>query len=176
MPGDKLAGLADEYGAEVRIDWEHYLIHQGRHFFLSGFETENAAGTIVFSVTTPNSHVRVHMTFEFEGTSRTEFYIYKAATVTGGATATPINSNQNSDLTSGCTIKKDPTISVAGTLIHSESRGLEGDNKIGATGGQNEREHEIELAPNVTYVFKIISQDNGNIISYMGTWYEIEEE
>jgi len=158
------------------IEAEHKQIHLGRHFFICGFETENNNGTIIFIVVTPNSDIYTHMTFEIQGTSQTEIYIYEGSTYNPatGTAGTPLNNNRNSTTTSSLTVVKDPTITADGTLLFSQSKGLGGATPNAADSeGITRREREIILKKNTVYQFKIVSKDNTNIISYCGEWYEV---
>jgi len=160
------------YAVKV-IDYEHYEIHAGSHFFVTGFETVNDAAQIDFVLTTPNSTKWLHLLFQVNGTSRTEYYAYEGATISGGTSVSPINNNRNSLNASVATIVKNPTVSATGTLLSSASMGLEGVNK-NAAGIESTliREDELVLKQNTTYLFRIISRDDGNIISYRSNWYE----
>lgn len=163
----------DVSGVAISIDYPHHEIHSGNHFYICGFETEATDGEINFAVTTPDTTKELHMLFFTEGTARTEFYVYEGAAVTGGTATTSLNNNRNSTNVSVATIVKDPTINTAGTLIFSQSKGLEGATPSKADNeGLIKRENEIILKRNTTYVFKIISKADDNIISYCGEWYE----
>ena len=169
---DELFHIDELTGINVYMSLEHHYIHEGNHFFVSGFETEASAGTIVFGVTTHNKEA--HMTFEVSGTSQLEMYIYEDATITDGTPATPVNNRRSSPNKSTLTIVKDPSISVAGTLRYSQSSGLAGSPPTsGDLTGLHDREREIVLNTNTTYTFNIISRDNNNVISYIGEWYEV---
>lgn len=155
------------------IDYEHHEIHGGSHFYLCGFETIADTVEIDFAVTTPNTTKWSHMTFDIEGTTQTEFYIYEASAVTGGTAATPLNNNRNSTTTSVLTIVKNPTVNTEGNLIFSQSKGKAGATPSKASsGGVVTRNREIILKQNTTYIFRITSADDDNIISYCGEWYE----
>jgi len=155
------------------IDYEHHEIHDGSHYFVSGFETVANDGDIIFSITTPNTAKWIHLIFEIEGTSQTEFSIYETASVSSGTPITPNNNNRNSANTSDVTMLYNPTVDTAGTVIFAQSKGKAGTNPLKAdTEGLVNRSREIILKQNTTYVFEIISRDDGNIISYAGEWYE----
>lgn len=155
------------------IDYSHHEIHSGSHYLISGFETEDTAGTIIFGVTTPDTAKWSHMLFRMISTSQAEFQVHEGATIAGGSSATPINNNRNSSNTSVLTVVKDPTISVAGDLIYSQSYGAAGTGFFGTDqGGFAKRDNEIILKQDTTYTFTITSRDDDNIISYLGEWYE----
>jgi len=175
--------LFDSSGSEAKIDdmtntlqninFEHHKIHEGNHYFVCNFETLNDGEAARFAVTTPNTTKWLHMNFNVEGTSRTEFKVYENSTVNGGTSTTPINNNRNSVNTSDSIIVKNPIITVTGDTIYVQSKGLEG-----ATPSKSEnegvvnRDREIILKQDATYIFEITSKDDNNIVSYCGEWYE----
>lgn len=155
------------------IDYEHHEIHSGSHYYVCGFEALADADSSNFSFTTPNTTEEVHLIFDVSGTSRTEFYIYEASTITAGDTITPINNNRRSVKTSNTVVIDGPTISAAGDLIFSSSKGFEGTNPSSARNeGLTDRNREIILKQNTSYIFIIISRDDTNIITFCGEWYE----
>jgi len=157
----------------ISIDTVHAEVHAGEHFWLSGYAELDTNGTLIFTVTTPNSDLRAHMMFHFAGTDVTTIQVYEgAASVTGGSSATPLNSDRNSANASGLTVKKDPTVGTAGTVIDAYKFGSTGGGNAASAGGTATREDEIILKANTTYQFKVTSGADGNIVSYRGDWYE----
>ena len=107
------------------ISYEHHEIHSGSHFYVCGFETLDEDAEADFVVETPNTAKWLHMSFAVTGTSQTELAIYEGATVAAdGTLTTPLNNNRNSDKVSVATVRKNPTVSNAGTLIYQSSSGL----------------------------------------------------
>ena len=160
-------------GALETISYEHHEIHSGSHFYVCNFEILDDRVSTDFAVTTPDTAKWSHMTFEIEGTSQTEFHIYEASAVTGGTAAIPLNNNRNSATTSVLTLVKDPTVNTLGNLIFAQSKGLAGTTPSKAgTVGVIVRESEIILKQNTTYIFRITSRQDDNIVSYCGEWYE----
>jgi len=155
------------------IEYEHHEIHAGSHYFICGFETLADNAETNFAITTPNSEKETHMTFDIGGSSQTEILIYEDSAVTNGDPATPINNNRNSDNDSGLVIVKDPTVGTQGSLIYSSSSGKAGTNPSRADlSGLVARDREIILKNNATTIFRIISRDGDNVVSYCGEWYE----
>jgi len=173
-PEKRIENLSfDRYSSSLgAIESEHKHIHEGNHFFIADFDTGLSDGdTIEFVVTTPNSNKSTHMTFFIEGTDGVQMEIYEGASgITGGTAQTPLNSNRNSSTSSSLTIVKNPTsISNYGTKIFGMRSGQ---NK---EAGITERNWELILKKNTTYVYKITSNGNSNNISYIGNWYEVEQ-
>lgn len=159
--------------ATTTIGYEHHEIHDGSHYFFCDFETLNSGATADFAVTTPNTAKWTHMTFVVAGTSQTEMRIYEGSTVSGGTALIPYNNNRNSPNASTLTIAKNPSVSVAGTVIFGQSRGLGGATPSKAnTAGIVSRDKEIILQSGTTYRFEIKSADNSNVVDYCGEWYE----
>lgn len=172
--GDREYEKFDKSKSVSILQSAHRKIHDGFHFFISGFTTLNADGTLIFSATTPNTTKWAHTIWFIQSTTTLTVEVYEEATVTGGSSVTALNSNRNSTNTSNLTILKDPTISVAGTKIASTKFGTAGTNKVPAIGGNFERENEIILKQNTTYVWKITSNADSNIIDYIAEWYELD--
>jgi len=166
--------IDDHTRAFVNVEYEEHEINEGNHFFVANFETVDDDDSIDFVVEAPDSDTALHMIFEVEGTSQTEFRIYENATVAAdGSVTAAINNNRNSNNSSVATVRKDPTISNVGTLIFSQSKGLAGTPASKADSeGLVKRGREIVLKRNSKTLFRITSKDDGNIISYVGEWYE----
>jgi hypothetical protein len=161
-------------GSLFQISLEHKRLHDGYHFEIGSFETLNNGASAVFGVTTPDTATYAHMTFKVDGTSQTELYIYEDSEYTGGTATTAINNNRVSSNTSVLSIYKNPTVSSLGKLLFSQSKGLSGTNPTVADNeGIFERDKEIILNKNKKYIFKFISRDDSNIVSYIGNWYEL---
>jgi len=148
----------------VTVNYEHHTIHEGRHFYLCGYlDGFDADDELNFSFY-PNESL-IHMTFFIETTDAFIMNIYEGVNVTGGTPVEPFNSNRNNDSTLNEEILSNPTVTVGGTLIYSQYSGQRG------SAGFIGRDNEIILKENTTYMFNFISQQNGNIISYCGNWY-----
>ena len=116
-------------GAAIGIDYEHHEIHDGTHFYASGFQTIALNVTTKWTVEVPDTLIVPHMTFEFVGSDGIQFEIYEGTTsISGGTAGAPFNSNRNSTTASILTVTKDPT-STNGSLIDSGSAGA--NNRIG---------------------------------------------
>lgn len=160
-------------GAVTTIEYEHHEIHEGNHYYVSGFETEATGANITFGLTAPDSPILCHVTIDVFGTSQTEIYLYEGSVFVGGAAVTPANNNRNSTTTSTLVIAKDPAVITYGTLIYSQSSGLAGTTPAKSDlNALHDRNREIILKRNTKYTVVIVSRDDGNIISYAGEWYE----
>lgn len=150
------------------IEYEHHEIHAGSHYFICDYDSSIAdSETIEFVLTTPNTTSWTHMSLDFSSTLGVSLEVYEGASaIVGGTSVTAINNNRNSTNTSGMTILKDPTSITDGTRIAGF---LAGANR---TGGFQQRDREIILKQNTTYLFRFTSLANSNAISFCGEWYE----
>jgi len=150
------------------IEYEHHEIHAGSHFYLCDYDSAIQLNeTIEFVVTTPNTTSWSHMTFDFSSILGASLDVYEGSTdVVGGTPVTPFNNNRNSATTSTLTLIKDPTSITTGTRIAGY---LAGANR---TGGMQQRDRELILKQNTTYLFRFTSLANSNAISFCGEWYD----
>ena len=157
-------------GAVVTLEPDHYEIHEGDHYFICSYESKNVTEQINYIVTTPNTDKYLHMVFDVFATDKVSVNVYEAisgVTIGAGSTIIPKNNNRNSSNLSVGTFVKDPdTVSNLGTLLFSQSSGANKD------AGNISRDKEIILLKNTSYLFRIISGANSNIISYCANWYE----
>jgi hypothetical protein len=157
------------------IDNTHKKIHEGEHFYVSGFQRLTDTEEINFYITTPNSSKWAHMLFEIDSIGEMEFYIYEdASSYTGGTTVDPVNNNRNSATVSVLTVVKDPATPATdtGTLIGSHAWGLTDTPRKAGFGGDAARDDEIILKQNSNYIFRLVSNSTGNLTDYKGYWYE----
>jgi hypothetical protein len=150
------------------IEYEHHEIHAGSHYFICDYDSSIANNeTIEFVLTTPDTTSWTHMSLDFSSILGVSLEVYEGASaIVGGTSVTAINNNRNSANTSGMTILKDPTSITDGTRIAGF---LAGANR---TGGFQQRDREIILKQNTTYLFRFTSLANSNAISFCGEWYE----
>lgn len=160
----------DSYTNSLKVaDTQESSIADGHRYMIAGYQDNFDTNDVIdFVVTTPNSDMWLHMEFYISGFKYLQMEIYEGATgVTGGATATPINMNRNSTNTSVATVLANPTITSDGSLIFSQAI------TTNKAGGTIRKEGKIILKQNQTYVFRFTSQEDNNIISYIGQWSEM---
>ena len=162
------------------IDYAHHEVHDGNHYNVRGFTSGLGSGAgLIWCVTTPNTTKWAHMTFQIEGTTQTEVYVYEGVSCSGGTAITPRNNNRNAGDNSSLILMQNPVISGAnavaasGVLIEKYSKGLEGTTPSKSSfNGEVTREDEMILKSGTTYLYYIKSVGAGNIIDFAGTWYE----
>jgi hypothetical protein len=160
-------------GAVATIEYEHHQIHEGDHYYISGFETEATGANVTFGILSPDSPIQCHVTIDVFGTSQTELYLYEGSVYVGGTGVTPVNNNRNSTTTSTLVVVKDPIMTSYGTLIYKQTSGLAGTTPAKSDlNSLHDRNREIILKRNTAYTVVIVSRDDDNIISYIWEWYE----
>ena len=171
---DDLITSDDSTNTIKTITYEHHEIHEGDHYFVEDYTTLDENEYIDFCVTTPDTAEWTHMLFNINGQSLVNVNVYEGTTVSAAGTpVSAINSNRNSDNTTSLTIASDCGFSDIGTKILGYSSGVAGANpRKGQTPGLLGRSNEIVLKQNTTYIFRITSGADNNIISYHGNWYE----
>ena len=170
--GDKGKPFSQDASTEAinTITYEHHEIHAGSHYFVRGWTLLSSDGdSVSFALTTPNTTKWTHMVFEITGGLLTEVKVFKSATVTGGDTITPHNSNQNYPDSYSGTVIFNPTWSVEGTCIDSTKTGATGGSRFGGT---ISRSNEVVLKQNTTYLYHIITGANTNYVHWNAEFYE----
>jgi len=150
------------------IDYEHHEIHSGSHFFVAGHATVGITATLEVVVTVPETTAWPHMLFWWSSSLSLTIEMFEGTTgVVGGASVTPRNSDRNNDAASGLTVVTNPaSIAGDGTLIWSAAWGSK------QAGGARGRNTEIILRSDTTYLWRVTSGANGNMVAYEALWYE----
>lgn len=151
------------------IDYAHHEIHSGSHYYIEGMLTMTLNQVLYIKLVTPDTTKWAHFLWDIQSSDILEALLYEGASggMTGGAGVTPINNNRNSANTSGVTITSGVTVATdLGTLISQCKWGTK------QAGGGNQREDEIMLKQNETYLRKFTSGANGNLVCFKANWYE----
>jgi hypothetical protein len=162
------ASVDDSTETLQTIEYEHHEIHSGSHYYICGYDSFTNGQVVDFTVVVPNVTKWPHMTFSLEGSGALSIEIHEGATVdTTGTAVTAYNNNRNSDNTSNLTIRTGDAFTSEGTLIYSQYKGA---NK---QAGFIERDRELVLKQNTTYIFRITNETAlANIITWCAEWYE----
>jgi hypothetical protein len=151
-------------GLEI-IDTSQAQVNAGNHFFVAGYVTINAGGTIQFTGEVPDDGKTYHMMYQVEAPDALAIDVFEnTADIAGGTARIPINSNRNSPNTSGATIKVNPAV--------TEGDKIDGA-KWGAEGGKMDRPVKIILENGNNYMWRFVSGTDGNIVNYRGEWFEL---
>ncbi len=161
------------------IDYAHHEIHAGSHYYVSGHSALDATDTVEFIVVTPDTTTWAHMYFVYSGNKGFHVDVYEGATFTAatGTLATPRNNNRNEADASILEVRLDPSgiATDAATLIDQQKIGPASPGKSDI-GGSVGREDELILKQNETYLFRVTSDENSNIVNYKGFWYEHQDK
>lgn len=162
----------DKTNAEVFIGVQHHRIHNEQAFIFSDTGANVQAATPkLWQVITPNGSILAHANFVAGANDNCLVEMFEAPTKTGEGTAISSNNlNRNSSNVSALVIKKDPTISVAGTLLLNQY------NPAGSfnLNGLATPDLEIILKKNTVYLFRFTVATNGTNVYLNGLWYEID--
>ncbi|GAG37439.1 unnamed protein product [marine sediment metagenome] len=157
-------------GAVMTIGFEHHETHEGDHYFIKTYITDNGGigSTQYFAFTTQN-HKRIHARTKIAPDVDYIMTIYEDGNITGGINGTEQNNDRDSDNTALLEAWLSPTINDLGTPIWT-SRNGGGKNP---TGVSPEFGYEIIAKTNSTYIFaleKQVAQDG--VVDVDFWWYE----
>ena len=162
--------------AVIGIDYAHYKIHEGEHYFHMNFVDLSINAVRDIRITTGDNTKYSHFLFYLDAETETEWLFYENSTIiTPGTNMTLRNNNRNSNKTSSMTIDYIDNGNLAGanadTTVSADDRLLGGLLGSGKTGGVQQRENEIILKPNTTYTLRLIANTAG-FTDYLFEWYE----
>ncbi len=161
------------------IDLAHHEIHSGLHYFMEGFIELDDTETFYVKLVTPDTTKWSHFTWDIQSSGILTTYLDEGASggMLSGTNVTPLNNNRNSVNTSAITITSNVTAASGYTTRISQSKwGVAGGRFSGGSGGDNNREDEIILKQNTTYLRTFISGEDSNIINFKANWYEHTDE
>lgn len=144
-----------------RID---QLIDDGNRYYVTGYATVANGGTVDIALTTPDTSKWLHFITDVLVSDAMTIDLYENVTnISGGTELVPKNKNRNSANTSDAIIKVNPT-STLGDIIDGVA--------FGSPGGEARRIHKLILKQDTTYMWRLVSQADGNVVSYSGEWGE----
>jgi len=161
-----LTGFVDRLThAAMQIDEEHGNIHDGIHFFVSGYVDTSETDLLI---EVPADGPEVHLMWRFSAESETSVSFYRGTDADkDGTELTIVNNNFTVDRGSQLTVRRDPTINSVGSLQFQD--------KIGATNQSTasiRAEQELVLRAGEKYLFRITPTTETQWISWRFTWYE----
>jgi len=168
--GTVIAAVDADANALSVITAQHYLIHEGKHFFcnnyLSGLSNGVSYDTLFISGTTLETHLRIFG--KTLGGGRLE--VREAATTSNdGSGLSEYNYNRLSATTPTGTSFNAPTVTGTGTLISTILMG--GAN--GTTDNLINGDYELILLKNTKYLFRFASTSGSNALTLTFNWYEV---
>lgn len=162
----------------MTVDYAHHEIHSGSHFFVVGYQDLSINQVLDFTWVMPAGTKWTHWVWDIATKSETNWLIYEGAVATNplANAITPLNSDRNSSVASGTTMRYEvqtnlaaangDTNVVGATLIKS---GISGAGKGGA--GVAGRDSEIILKAGTTYCLRAIATAAG-YVNFDMQWYE----
>lgn len=146
------------------LDFIEQCINSGNRYLVAGYVTIANGGTVDFTLQTPDSLSWVHMFYSADVSGAITIDLYENVTGVSGGSALPmINKNRNSLSTSGAIVLINPS-STPGDLIDGF--------KYGSAGGSPGRDRKIILKQNTTYLWRLVSAEADNAVSFRGEWDE----
>jgi len=159
------------------IDTPHHEIHEGDHFYVSGYIELNNLDTFYMKIVTPDTAKWGHLIFDIKSTGICSTAFDEDATggMTGGSSIIPLNNNRNSETVSGLVFTSGVTVATSYTTrLENDKWGAQGFKQT--IGGGAGREDELLLKQNTTYLRSFISGADNNIVQYKSSWYEHENK
>lgn len=146
------------------LDFTEQCINDGNRYLVAGYITIANGGTVDFTLQTPGSLSWVHMFYSADVSGAITIDFYENVTnVSGGSALAMVNKNRNSANESGALVLINPT-STLGDRIDGF--------KYGSTGGSPGRDRKIILKQNTTYLWRLVSAEADNSVSFRGEWDE----
>jgi hypothetical protein len=140
-------------------------IDDGNRYLVAGHVDLANGGTVDFSLQTPDSTKRIHMLYSADVSGATTIDFYENVTsVSGGSALAMINKNRNSSNTSDAVVLINPS-STLGDRIDGF--------KYGSAGGSPARFRKMILKQNTTYLWRLVSAEDNNFVSFRGEWSEL---
>jgi hypothetical protein len=166
--------------ALTTIDEMHRMGHDGFVYHASGKVTgmiaDNVDDFLIVSAAGNFPHFQ-RLRFNFER-GDIDIQVYEGTTVTDdGVEITAFNTNRNSSNTPAMKLYSGPTVSAAGTLVHTSwivptPTDVGQDKSVGIVGETNGE--EWLLAPSTNYMVRITNNSGATLAyAYEALWYEI---
>lgn len=159
------------------IEYEHHEIHGGSHYFVVGYLDLAINHVLDMQFTMPNTTKWIHWNFHIMSESEANWFVYEGATATNplANAFTPLNSNRNSDNTSGTTLLYEDQATLAAANVDTDVSGattlMSGICGAGKDAGEDTRSHEVILKQNTVYCLRSIATAAG-YINFDMHWYE----
>jgi hypothetical protein len=157
-------------GAREIIDHAHDEIHDGTMFTVSDTAAIGAGNDRDYLITTPNTAIRMHLTYEAKADGALTINFYEDATTSAAGTAlTELNRNRPSATAATGVITHTPTVTGTGTLLDPDFL-----NASFKGGGESRADHEWILKQNAKYLLRLSNGTAGTVNSFTRlNWYEV---
>lgn len=174
IDSDVLTNAIDGVTTGIKtVTHEHHEVHEG-NYYRSGMNYTLSNGQVAtFGLTTPDTTVWCHMTWELDTTADGTFTVLEDVTsFASGASVTPLNHNRNSENTSDMTCIRGMTgadliTPTGGTTILNATLSTGKGDSLSAGHGE-----EFILRQNSKYLFRYTNGTSANVIKFVMEWYE----
>jgi hypothetical protein len=158
------------------INWEHYKIHESKHYFIEKFNTISSGATLDLVFEVPAGAVYPHAIFSIDNTNG-EVELQRWKTITANSDGTSIgriNNNFNSSNTPVLVCRDSPTgISTVGGTMYANTIIGSGTTPVSRSPGSSKDNNEKILKPSEKYLMRIINNSGAsNKVSWSVIWYE----
>jgi hypothetical protein len=179
--------IDDVTGAVLGVDYAHHEAHEGRKYFIDGYQFLTDSGDSLIFLFNVNDVTRwPHLIFSLNMNGAASIKFYEGAadgeevpldTLTN--ILTPVNNNRNSSNTSvhdvswGQTLNAFVVTDSIGTLLYADSTDTGGGNANSPNPYHSSgREDEIILKQNTSYLWVIVAKENDVLVRFKSSWYE----
>ena len=154
------------------ISNEHAKIHDGKHFFYGDIVTLAQDAVLNICIQTPASET-IHLNYNMGSTLGTKIEVYEESDITyNGSDIVFENNNRLSTNASPLTNSETgSTINNVGTKLPSTIQLGSSTSPFQGLPGSGERKNELILKRSTSYIIRITSLNNSNVISYFMDLY-----
>ena len=171
MGNNSISQPTDGHGARIVIDQGHHEIHAGKYFTSHLYDADlDNASTLSILMRTPATG-EIHMFMAAKSTLPGTIDLQESVSCTGGTTIVAYNNHRQSGYVSTLTLRSDPTVTTAGTVLFQVPLGSTGHPLAIAGGGDGGRPEWI-LKQSTDYVFKYTSRTEDTLVALIAEWYE----
>lgn len=174
--GEYFSARIDRYlHALIVVDAFHAMIHQGRAYSFSDYDSDvDIAGPKHYRITAPLERLgETHFEFVVNASGPCTITFGEAPTSSGIGTAlTAYNRKRESSNVPFTKIRKDSTVSAAGTIVETVRLGIAG-NPAKSSGGSLSGRHEWELRPATIYEMTITPDADNTQVWVNFDFYEV---
>ena len=173
MTGGVYDANVDLSGSLVSIPVEHHMVHEGKYFTATDYDTDiDISAPKYWRITAPNTTTRIHCTIMVYVDAAGLVQFYENPTIsTAGTSLTAYNNDRNSSTAPTATVFKDTTTSNDGTLLEQAYLGTS--NNRTKIGGDSRQAVEFILEQNEDYIVKFTPAADDTQATIAVEWYEL---
>lgn len=162
----KRAEVSDN--ALITISGEHLMTHQGKAFVYSRTDNLGSGAQVNIGMRLDNPEKCVHIVPILGGLYEINAYLFENSVYTGGTVFSGVNRKRIPPIgTHEGVWVLNPTITDVGNPVFLRNLGAGK-----TTGGETRGQMEWILAPEVNYILRLESLQNGNKVDMLLEWYE----